>query len=89
MKGSGCPDERHCLPFSWAARGQDSIHSFTRTMDLERGGPSKEEMLNKQHIYFISHSLLFSPYPVDWDASEPNFSLMVQISQEGMCRETG
>lgn len=54
VKCSGCPEESYSLPFCWAVHVQDSLHSFTRTMDLERGGPSKEEMWNKHHKTFPS-----------------------------------
>lgn len=79
VKGSGCPDDNYFLPVYWAARNEDSTQSFTR-LDLERRGPTKEEMQSKANVPF-------SPYPVDWDALETDFYLMVQISQEGMCRE--
>jgi hypothetical protein len=40
------------------------VLTASRPMDLERSGPSKKEKQNKQHVYFTSHPLLFSPYPV-------------------------
>ena len=60
VKCSGCPEASYSLPFRWAVHIQDSLHSFTRTMDLERGGPFKKEMRNKHHKAFASYHIPFS-----------------------------
>lgn len=60
VKCSGCPEQSYCLPFCWAVQVQNSLHSFTRTMDLERGDPYKEKMLNKHHKAFTLYHIPFS-----------------------------